>query len=186
MSIRTIFNKLKKSGELSRFNYSTTQGLINKAIKQFIQDRKLIVTGSRAMNAQGHFPYQRAARDYDIFTKGESKLTAQELDRLLDKVRKGNYHYVKPSLHRGTNMVMDIGEDLKKGTKDDFELASLTKLPRKKFSTVEINNILYAHLDELEKAKIRALRFKKFTFRHKKDREDLKIIQKLKGGFGWI
>lgn len=186
MSIRTIYNKLKKAGELSSFQHATTQELINKTIRKFIQDKRLIIHGSRAVNAQTHFPYQRAARDYDVFTKRNSRLTADQLDKLLDKVRKGDYHYVKPSAHRGTNMVMDVGADLKKRTRDDFELASITQIPRKRFSTVEINSILYAHLDELEKAKLRTLRYKKYTFRHKKDREDLRIIQKLKGGLFWI
>lgn len=186
MSIRTIYNKLKKSGELSKFNYATTQGLINNTIRKFIQDKKLIVTGSHALNAQSHFPYQRAARDFDVFTKNNPRLTAQELDRLLDKLRGGDYHYVKESFHKGTHLVMDVGADLKKGTKDDIDLADFTRIPRKKFSTVEINNMIYAHLDELEKAKLRTLRFKKYAFRYRKDREDLKIIQKLKGGLFWI
>lgn len=186
MNIKTIYKKLEKAGELSKFQYATSQGLINRAIRKFIQDNKLILTGSKAMNAQGHFPYQRAARDYDVFTRTNSKPYATKLDKILDKLRKGNYHYVKPSLHKGTYMLMDVGADLKKGTRDDFELASLTKIPRKKFSTVEINNIIYAHLDELEKAKERTLKFKKYGYRYEKDKADLKIIQKLKGGFGWI
>jgi len=177
MSMRTIYNKL------SRIHHATTQGLVNNKISKFIEKNKLILHGSRAMNAQAHFPYQRAARDFDILTRKNAKPYATKLDKELDQLRNGNYHYVKPARHRGTYMVMDIGNDLIPRTRDDFELASLTKLPRKRFKTIKTNNLTYAHLDELEKSKRRALRFKKYQYRHKKDRQDLKIIQMLKGGF---
>ncbi len=185
MSIRNIYNKLKQSGQLSSLDYAATQGKISRAIKQFIQDKKLIVHGAKAQNAQAHFPLTRATRDYDIFTRGNPKLTAIELERMLDKIRGGNYHYSKPSIHKGTHKVIDKGADLIRGTEDDFTLADITKL-KGKLKTIQKNNISYSHLDELEKRKLASLASKQFIFRHKKDREDLKIIQKLKGGFGWI
>lgn len=186
MAIRKILKKLKN---LSKFDHAISQGQVDRAIKKFIQDNRLIVHGSRAMNAQAQFPHQRAARDYDIFTESDSKPVARKLHKILDELRGGNYHYVKQALHRKTNMLMDVGADLKKGTRDDFELASLTKIPRKRFSSVEIDNILYAHLDELEKAKVRALRYKKYTHRWQKDKADLetiRLMKKLKGGMFFL
>ena len=184
MSIRTIYDKLENSGELSSLDYAATQGKISRAVKQFIKDKNLIVHGAKAQNAQSHFPLTRATRDYDIIAKNP-KLTAQELDRILDKARGGNYHYTKQAKHKGTHKVMDVGADLIKNTDDDFTLADLTEIKRK-LKTIKINGISYSHLDELEKRKLKSLASKQFIFRHQKDKEDLKIIQKLKGGFGWI
>lgn len=185
MSIRTIFNKLKQSGELSRFDYAVTQGKISRVVKQFIEDKKLIVHGAKAQNAQSHFPLTRATRDYDIFTRGNPRLTARELEILLDKARGGNYHYTKKGLHKGTHKVRDVGVDLKRGTEDDFTLADVTKLVGK-LKTIRKNNISYSHLDELEKRKLASLRSKQFAFRHQKDKADLMIIQRLKRGGFWI
>lgn len=186
MSLKTIFNKLKTSGELDKFNYLLTRDQVNNLIRKFIRDNKLIVTGARALNAQTNFPYQRATKDYDIFTRTKSKQFADKLKRILNEIRNDNYHYVKSSRHKGTYLLMDVGADVIKGTRDDRNIADFSKIPRKTLKTIEQNNMLFANLDELEKAKLRTLKFKKFTFRHKKDKADLDIIQKFKGGFFWI
>ena len=185
MNIKEIYNKLKNSGQLSSLDYAATQGEVSRAIKKFIQDKKLIIHGAKAQNAQSRFPLTRESRDYDVFTRTNPKLSAEQLDKLLDRLRGGNYHYTKAGEHKGTHKVIDVGADLKRGTDDDFTLADFTRLTRK-LKTIKQNNTTYSNLDELEKAKLRILKDKQFAYRHKKDKADLQIIQAIKRRSSWI
>jgi|26BtaG_2_1085354.scaffolds.fasta_scaffold01215_2 hypothetical protein len=165
-------------------DYLRTRGLTKEQIIKFIKKHKHIVYGSTSINAQSSFPLIRHSSDFDIFTKSPNR-SANELDRKLDKTRGGDYHYVKPAIHKGTFKVMDIGFDLKPRTEDDFNLADFSRIPRNLKIKI-INGIRYASLDFTKKTKQRILKNKKFDYRHKKDREDLKLIEAIENRKWWL
>jgi hypothetical protein len=166
---------------LSKLNHASTTGDVDRAILNFIKKKKLIIHGAKAINAQAPFHLQRATRDYDVYTN-QPKRNIELLDKELDQLRQGNYHYVKKGKHKGTYKLKDIGQDLKRGTKDDFTLTDFTQKP-KGLRTIRKNNIFFSHLNEIKKTKVRTLAKEQFKFRHKKDRADVKIIDLIiKGG----
>ena len=179
MKKKTI-EKLKKVLENKEnvIDYLRTECIIDPTIRDFIKKKKHIIHGAKAMNAQARFPYQRYSRDYDVFSKNP-KLNAEQLDKLLDKVRNGNYHYVKKATHPGTYKVMDVGFDLKRNTKDDFNLVDYTRKPSK-IKTIKIGSLIYVALSEIEKSKKRALAQKQYEYRWKKDKEDILRIKAVK------
>lgn len=179
--IKEVLKKVKNS-KLSLFDYSTTIGLVNKEIVKNIIRNKQIVHGAKAINAQVPFPSKRPTKDYDVFVKNPKK-EAEKLDKILDKLRNGNYHYIKKALHPGTIKLRDVGPDLKINTEDDFTLVDFSPKPRR-LKTKKINNILYSSLEEIKKTKIRTLNDPKLKFRHEKAKIDLLRINKAlnKGG----
>lgn len=149
--------------------------------RELVIDNKLrksrnIVYGARAMNKQLPLGLQRPTFDYDIYSKTPRK-SARRLERCLDRDAGGDYYYTKPAQHKGTVKVMDIGEDNRRNTMDDYGVADYTR-PERKIKSVRINNIRYAHLSEREKDARKSLRDPAFKFRHDKDRYDLYRIKK--------
>ena len=94
----------------------------------------------------------------------------------MDKEVGGNYFYHKPAIHKGTWKVKTIGNDLKKDTFDDQDIADFST-PDKKYKTVKIDGIRYRVLKEEINAKKRSLADKEMKFRHEKDRGDLNRIK---------
>jgi hypothetical protein len=164
--------------------YLRTKNLAKKRLLEYIRRKRLIVYGSQSINAQSKFPLRRQASDYDVFSKNPKK-SANEIDRELDEERGGDYHYVKPAEHRGTYKVMDIGHDLKPRTSDDFNWADVTKTPSG-LKTNLVGGIRYADLDYTKKAKKRIVKQKKYSYRHKKDMEDIKLIKAIQKRKWWI
>lgn len=146
-----------------------------------VKKDKNIIYGGRAVNAQlqprifGYPVFGKSTRDYDIYS-GQPEKSAKKLERRLNKNYHGHYFYEKPALHHGTFKVMDVGQDLKENTRDDFNIVDFTK-PSRKVQFTTIQGIRYAKLSERAKDAIRALKNPKFAFRHHKDREDLARIE---------
>jgi len=175
---KELFEKVKriaKRNNLNVIDYLRTKDIVPKKIKEFIKERRYIIHGGKAINVQAHFPYKRASFDYDVYSNTPLK-DANALDKLLDKARRGNYHYVKSAAHKGTYKVMDIGFDLKKGTEDDFGWVDFTKKP-KTLKLVEISGVLYSTLAHVKKRKGIAIRAKKYEYRSKKDIADIERIE---------
>ena len=159
---------------LSQLDELATKHRIKPIILKLIKQKKQIIHGGKAINAQVTFPFKRHSKDYDIFTTNKPKSSAKELEKNLDSER-GNFHYVKQAIHKGTFKVMDVGLDMKKGTEDDKTIADFTKKP-KGLKTVKIDDFRYSALEEIRKRKIKILKDKSFAFRHEKDAGDLRTI----------
>lgn len=172
---------------LNVLDYIRSYDRIPALIRRFIvhNRKKLVVHGSRAVNTQSSFPYQRATEDYDMFTDKNPKKYAESLKETLNKGRKGEYHYVKAGMHKGTWKVRDVGIDLKKDTEDDWTIADFTKKPAS-LPTVTIGGVRYSSLEELKRRQKKILKDKKFSFRWEKSKKDLinikGAIKRKKGG----
>lgn len=145
-----------------------------KTILKQVRNEKSTVYGAQAIKKHIGF-MARPTQDYDIISKTPRK-SAKKLERSLDKQSDGNYYYTKPAIHKGTYKVGHVGMDMKKDTKDDLEVADFTK-PQRKYRSVKMNGVNYVHLSEVVKDKRRALKDKSFSFRHAKDRDDLRRIR---------
>lgn len=129
-----------------------------------------VIYGARAVNKQVSGPFQRLTRDFDVYS-GKPKRSASQLEKSFDN-RFGNDFYVKPAKHEGTWKVMSVGEDRKKGTKDDEGIADYTILPKGLKSRV-IDGVRYSSLSHEELNRRKSLGEKEMQFRHDKDRTDL-------------
>ena len=147
-----------------------------KIIKKQVKKNKSIIYGARAIRIQIGSMLSRPTRDWDIYSK-RPKRSANTLQRDLDKVSGGNHYYATPSeFHKGTHKVYNIGQDNKRGTRDDIGLADFTQTKRG-IKTRTIDGIRYTHLSESVKDKKRSLTEPQFAFRHDKDRNDLNRIE---------
>lgn len=131
--------------------------------------------GARGMNRQLAFGFlERGTEDYDLFSKSP-KQSALELERTLDRKSGGDFHYVKPLVHRGTFRVMDKGNDLK-SPHDDFGIVDYTKEP-KGTKKVMIDGIWHSHISERIKDAKQNLADPLAVHRHSKARGDLERIK---------
>lgn len=158
----------------ARMNVIDERGNLQKSIRKFIRMNSNVVYGARSINAQANI-ISRPTNDWDIFSSNP-KRSANQLQRVLDKLVGGNYFYSKPAQHKGTWKVKSVGADLKAGTRDDQEFADFTK-PEKKVNFVTIKGIRYRALKEEIKAKQNSLNDQGMKFRHGKDRADLERIK---------
>ena len=166
---------------IARLNAIDKKGIVANEVKKFIKDSKSIVYGVRSINAQANI-LTRDTKDWDVYSKTPKK-TANKLQRKLDNVVGGDYYYAKPAVHKGTWKVKSIGDDLKKDTFDDEEIADFS-IPEKKVKFIVKDGIRYRILKEEIKAKKNSLKDKEMKFRHEKDRGDLNRIYdnlKIKG-----
>lgn len=145
---------------------------VGEKIREKVKKDKEVIYGGQAMNEQLPIFFRRKTNDYDIYSKTPRK-RARELDRKLDN-RENNF-YTKPALHPGTWRVMHVGFDGKPKTRDDIGIADYSK-PTREIKTVKIGGIRYAHLSERKRDAIRSLQEQQYSFRHDKDRGDLKRI----------
>lgn len=134
---------------------------------------KEIVYGGQAMNRQTYGFLNRTTYDYDIYSR-KPKKSAKQLEREFDRTSGYDSHYVKEAMHRGTYKVMNRGRNLE-DPRDDFNEADYTR-PTRRIKKKRINGVFYAALSETRKDKLQSLRDPKFKFRHRKDKEDLNII----------
>ncbi len=119
----------------------------------------------------------RPTKDFDIFTKNP-KQSAIEIERLSDKITRGDNFFVKKGKNPKTWKVKGFGKDRIRGTEDDFTLVDFTKTPRPKPKSTKINGVRFRTLEEEARAKLRLIKNKKFAFRREKDLEDLRRIIK--------
>jgi len=150
-----------------------TLGRKESLIEQHAREHKLVIYGGRAVQAQGGF-LARQTSDYDLST-AHPKREAGHLTSIFNRESAGRFFYQTPSKkHKGTEKVRFVGFDFKRGTKDDFTIADVSKT--RPLKTVNIQGIRYARLSETAKDKAESLKDENFEFRHGKDREDLQRI----------
>jgi len=164
-----MFNKFKKNVFAIGF------GEIDRTIKKQAKKNKSIIYGARSINAQVSGVLRRQTGDYDLFSKAPKK-SATNIANKLNRKAGYPFFFVKPAMHPGTQKVMHIGQDLKKNTQDDYNIADYTKMP-KNVPYIVRRGVRYRKLTEEEKAKLKSLRDKQYAFRHKKDAYDLQSIQ---------
>lgn len=152
----------------------------DKIIKRNVKKNNDIIYGARAMKKQmGFLGASRETKDYDIYTDKMPKGRARELKKKLNDYERREQYYTKPAFFPGTHKVMDKGLDMKKGTRDDFGIADFSKKPRG-LKTTMFGGVKYAHIDEVEKDRVKSLKDKDSSFRHEKDRFDLGLIRMVK------
>lgn len=148
----------------------------DRIIKKQAKKNKEIIYGARSMNKQLAYGFLgRGTFDWDLFSK-KPRRSALQLERSMDRKSKGDYYYTKEAMHPGTWKVMFIGNDRKKGGRDDVGIADYTKKPPK-LRTVKRNGLRYAHVNEQVKNIKKSLSDPQSAFRHEKDRLDWKRIK---------
>ena len=167
-------SKLKKEASISfMINRPKIPGMIKKEAKR----TNSIIYGSRAMNRQMRYGFmERKANDFDVMTRHPKK-TANIMQRKFDKeITNGvDDFYVKEAEHKGTFKVMYDGFDGKRRTKDDFSIVDYSSIRRVK--TRKLSGNRYETMKSIEKGKRKTLKDPESKYRHKKDREDLKLIR---------
>lgn len=148
---------------------------IGPIVKRQAKRNKEIIYGAQAIKHQIFEPLSRPTLDWDLFSSNPKK-SARQLERSLDKSAGGNWFYTKPAQHPGTHKVMDIGQDMKKGTDDDFGVADYTEMQRG-VKTRTIRGVKFTRLSEVSKSKRAVLKDPESKYRHEKDRQDLEIIR---------
>ena len=154
----------------------TLRPYIEETILKQTKKEKNIIFGAQSIKAQIGSLTARPTKDFDIFAK-KPKISAINTEKNLDKLWGSNYFYTKPALHPGTWKVMSIGNDNRKGTKDDEGIVDYSGIPKPRPRVVNIRGIRYRKLSSEKRAKYKALRDKESEFRHKKDREDVNRIK---------
>lgn len=142
-------------------------------IKSQVRKNNSVVYGAQAIKK--HIgPLARPTNDYDILTKNPKK-SARMLEKSLDSQAGSDMYYTKPAVHPGTHKVKGKGPDRKKGTWDDYEVADFTK-PKRRHKTVRYDGIRYVTIPEIVQDKKRSIADPQYSYRHEKDRNDLKRI----------
>ena len=165
---------IKKNKRLARIKSITRGDLVQKEIKQFLKLNKNVVYGARSINAQAGI-LTRNTNDWDAYSNNP-KVTANKLQKKLDKLVGGDYYFHKEAMHKGTWKVKGKGDDLLPNTPDDVEVADFSK-PDKKVNFVTIGGLRYRKLRDEIKAKKKAVADPNFKFRHEKDKADLERIK---------
>lgn len=146
-----------------------------KIIEKHVKDNDETIYGAQAVRKQIG-ALGRPTHDYDILSR-RPRISASKLQQEMDYSAGGDFYYTTPSrYHKGTHKVAYEGADGRKGTTDDIFIADFTK-PERKLRTTIIGGLKYVKLSETLKDKRKALRMKKFMFRHRKDREDIQRIR---------
>ena len=158
--------------------YFFNEYLILRTILNQARRNKSIIYGSQALVKQiGVLKINRIPEDYDIFSR-QPKKSARQLERNLDRKLGGDFFYYKPAILKKTvHRVMSKGNDMKRGTDDDFGIADFSPIPIPLPRTRTINGIKYVTLSHVSKSKRKALRDPKYKWRHSKDRKDLNLIK---------
>lgn len=138
---------------------------------------KNIIYGAQSIKKQIGF-FGRETQDYDVYSN-RPRYSAKKLEKNLDNKAHSDVYYMKPALHRGTYKVKYVGQDKKKFTRDDIDVADFT-VPKRNVKYIMIKGIRYSHLSESIKDKYRALLAKKYAFRHAKDKNDIDRIHAYK------
>lgn len=145
----------------------------DKIIREQAKRNNEIIYGSQAIRKQIGF-FGREPKDYDVLSS-HPQASAKQLETSLDKSAEANLYYSKPSRHKGTWKVKNIGADYKKGTEDDIDIADYTQM--KQVKTKVIDGVRYADIQETLKDKEKSTKNKEFAYRHGKDCEDISRIR---------
>lgn len=139
---------------------------VKKVILQNAKRRGHTIYGARALNA--HFPawLDRPTEDWDIYSK-TPKLTANRIEKKLDKKFGADIFFVKRATHKETWKVQN------RVTKTNT--ADYTK-PSNKIGSKRIDGINYESLEHRKKSINKVLKDKEAKFRHDKEREALQRI----------
>ena len=128
-------------------------------------DRGIIYGGQSIKKQIG---LNRQTDDYDIMSKAPL-LLALRTRNALSRVYPGAFT-IKPAEHEGTWKVMY----------KDKCVVDYTKLERPYPRIIKINGLFYRHISEEETAKIKSVKDRNLVFRHDKDLDDLRRIEKVK------
>jgi hypothetical protein len=143
----------------------------DKAILAFLRDSRnpqTIVVGSQALNA--HLPdwLDKATKDWDVVSVGDSKVLAGKLERMLDKHYGGDFFGVEPAIHEGTFRIR---------SKVTGVVVADISLKDREIDFKRIKGVNYASLDWLEQEAERLIASPDAEFRRAKDRDNLRRIR---------
>lgn len=155
------------------------QGSVRQSILNQAKKEGNIIYGAQSIKKQIGI-FSRRTEDYDIFSK-KPKRSARTTEKNLDSLYGYDAFYTKPAMHPGTWKVMDKGLDEKKNTEDDFGVVDYTNMPKPKPKSRNYGGVSYRDLSLEKKAKLKSIRDPEFSFRHKKDKEDLARINMASG-----
>ena len=149
------------------------QKKVGRVIINHVKKKGLILFGQKATNRQLPSDLRKDTQDYDIFSS-TPKISANRIERKLDRKLDGNYFEVREAKHGGTYKVIQrIGD---KGVADVGK-------PDRKVPIVVKKGVKLATL-EFQKQQIKkSLADPQSKFRHAKDREvrsRIKIAEKRK------
>lgn len=157
-------DKLKKAEA-----YYKKGKLANKLVEsQLKQDDSLTLYGARAVNMQVPKHLQKPTEDWDIYSEGDPKQEANELEKLLDKKYGADYFAVKPARFPDTFKVYSkiTGAGLA-----DIQLEK-TDVPTKRIAGINVATLDY----QVERIK-ETLKNPERKFRWDKDKESLQRIK---------
>jgi|GEM_PF-3663183 len=143
-------------------------------IKRHTEKKGNIIYGARSIQAQIGNLNARPTKDFDIYSK-QPKQDARQLAKKMNY--NTNQYYIKPAQYKDTVKIMSVGKDNIPKTKDDYGIVDFTKRPKNLFVTKK-NGIYYSTLLESWGDKQRSLRDPQYKFRHQKDLDDKKRIER--------
>jgi hypothetical protein len=140
--------------------------IVYKIIENQCRIERNIIYGAQSIRKQ--IGLHRPTEDYDIMTKFPINSAIRTRDAL-NKVY-GNVFFIKPADHEETWKVMF----------KDKCVVDYTKLTKPFPGVVKINGLFYRHISEEETAKIKSVKDRNLVFRHDKDLDDLRRIERIK------
>jgi hypothetical protein len=154
----------------------------DQAIIDQVKKRREIIYGSQSLRIQEGI-LSRQPGDWDILSHNPRK-SADSLQSTLDRQAGGDHYFVKRAGHRGPYKVREKGEDDRRNTEDDLEVADYTKIGKRKITVLDspFGKVLSAQ--DIVKMKERAAANPKYRFRREKDTEDVlryRFNQRLRG-----
>ena len=150
--------------------------IIDNTILNFARSSGAIIHGRKALNERLPKQLYKRTIDFDMFVN-KPKINARKLEKKLDSVFNRNQFYVKKGEHKGTYKVKN--NMMTKTTKDDYTVADLTKPDGKVPYEKSFDGIKFVRLQYLKKKLMQSISNPEFKFRHKKDKETLRLINKL-------
>jgi len=165
MSTDTIPEKQLES--YYRKSPKSTEGAIQRFLQDNQRDPKLVVYGSRAVNAYLPTWLDKETEDWDVFTDEDAEGVATKLEKLLDKRYGGDFFIVEPAVHTGT---FRVKSKVTGGVVADITLADKMVLSRR------LHGVNYVPLEHLEEEAKRVLADPAAAYRHRKDRDTLQRI----------
>jgi len=172
-------------GRMMNLKRRMTYANKDQAIVDQVKRRREIIYGSQSLRIQTGL-LSREPGDWDILSHNPRK-SADTLQSTLDRQAGGDHYFVKRAGHRGTYKVREKGEDDRRNTDDDLEVADYTKIGKRKVQILDspFGRVLSAQ--DIVKMKERAAANPRYGFRKEKDTEDVlrhRFYQKLRGEGG--
>ena len=164
-------NPMSIFGKTISFHRSKPQ--FEEALLAQTKKDKNVIYGARSINVQISGPLRRGTQDYDIYAKNPVK-AAKKTSKNYNKIVGSKQFYTQPALHPGTHKVMNVGADMRKGTKDDYGVVDYSGFPIPNPPIRTIRGLRYRTLQREIMAKRKSLADPAMKFRHNKDMKDLK------------